>query len=291
MQYMLNVKENTVFGFSQGPMRSNGYIEYFDTANPFGLLKLNFVMMSTNPKELNLIPMLNSFDDFSKKLCNTAIDTFEEIEKKILEKGILPKTVIITGITFFFNPEMNIQEQMYHYYIYPNKPRNYCVRLPRGMTKNLFRGDNEERPRVPYQNKPQHVANENRNQQQRQQPNHPHKKSHKQKQKHPNQATPAVAKTDIPEEVLDTVINGNVGEFHAADLTEKPLLEPISDEVIRNASNNLDEAMQQVKDKITYSTDTGISDDFEQKDYDTAVAEDPNLVPDGPSETVAVANG
>ena len=293
MQYMLNVKESTVFGFSQGPLHSNGYIEYFDTANPFGLLKLNFMMMSTNPKELNLLPFITSLDDFSKKACNAAIDLFEEIETKILEKGILPKTVVITGITFFQNRDLNIQEQTYHYYIYPNKPRNYCVRMPRGLTKNLFRGDNEERPRVPYQNKPQHVANENRNQQQRQQPNHPHKKHHKQKQKNPNQI-PAVAKADIPEDKLDEIVNGNVGEPIAVDLTEIQQLEPISDEAVMEANTILEKAVDEIPgidDKITYTTDTGVSEDFQQKDYDAVVVADPNENTQGPAVEESVVNG
>lgn len=317
MEYMLHIKENTVFGFSQGPMRnSNGYVEYFDTANPFGLLKLNFTMMSTNPKELNLIPVGN-IEDFTKKACNTAIDTFEEIEKKLLDKGILPKTVVVTGITFFSNYALNIQEQLYHYYIYPDKPRSYCVRVPRGLTKNLFRGDNVERPRIPYEEHQKLKAAGAAQRQQHSQQTQNQQQNKKQPHKHKPRQQPALVVTPPvivgEDDLIDKAINSIVETFKEVPLSSnhiergeaqleramnqaKENLPPISDEVIGNAVEKLDTTSEDIpkeEPKVTYTTDTGISEDFSETDYKAAVAAG-DQTEDGSGQEVqpdAVANG
>lgn len=278
MEYMLNVKENTIFGFSRDKMQSNGYIEYFDTANPFGLLKLNFILLSTNPSELKLFPMGNT-EDFSKKACNDAIDIFEEIEKKIVEKGILPKTAVIVGINFFNNPALNIQEQLYRFYVYPNRPRSYCVRIPRGLTKYLFRGDNEERPRGVYpshlQQRQQPRNTEDRNNQQRhQQGKKPHKKKHHHQNQQQQAVTPVSNDNVVDDDKLDALVNGNLGAPIYNDVTENNDLPPISDEAVATAIANLElvDEPDASEETITLTTDTGISEDFSQKDYNAAVA-------------------
>lgn len=237
MEYFLPVTNNALFLFnSQDQNRKKaGFIEYFDKENPIGLLKAHFcIIQSGGIKDLDIISVWGQPVD--EEVGSRVARTFESIEKAILEKNILPKSAVITGIYFFNNSEMGIVQQVIRYYAYPNKPRNYSLTVSgRHLLFNMrAAGTGKKKPH-------------NKN----------HQNKHRQERTIDFDQTNA-ASADVDDQQLDQQFNGNgdneciVVEHGSKPVegmsftTDTGISEPISEELYKKAVEEEAKAIEEL---------------------------------------------
>ncbi len=258
MEYFLQLTDSAkmIFGSKDKTLKKHGFVEYFDKANPVGLLKAHFSIIATSFKASSNIELISEYnkpitDEDAKK----AVITFEKIEQQVVARGILPASVVVTGIYFFNNPDAGFIQQVIRYYVYPKKPRNYSLTVG-GRHVMLYHENNvippEKLEPVPA------TTTTGEAQPATQKHNHNNQnKGNKHKKQHPNQKPKDFDQTKagnsgLNDKVIDKVFNGNVDNSL-----------PIADEDIADAL----EAIDKEDDIINFSTDTGISEPFSEQQY------------------------